>query len=185
MCREKERGDRETVRATDREGRRRRGSCSVLPRGPDCPSWLPIKNRIPPQTVCVFSLTPPGCHSTRQSHHACPLPLSVSLSPLSWLTFLSFFCSETCLLSTCGACPWQVKRILHHRSWVAASAMHPLFPLFSCFLPHPASHLSLSLSQYWVAGVKGGQRNLITVTVGLFWHCSWSCADTHRAVCWL
>lgn len=127
--------------------------------------------------------------ATAQDSHTTPVlssSLSFFFSVVANIPFLLL--SATCLLSTCGPCPWQVKRILHHRSWVAALTIYPLilsFPPFSLILPPTFHSLSLSLSQYWVAGVKGGQKNLITVTVGLFWHCSWSCADTHRAVCWL
>lgn len=59
----------------------------------DRPSWLPIKKQNS-STNCVFSLTPPGaaCHSTRQSHHVCPLLLPVCLSFPLWLTFSSLLC---------------------------------------------------------------------------------------------
>lgn len=112
------------------------GHWSVLPWGPDCPSCLPIKNRIPPQTVCVFSPTPPGC--CLPQHKTSVLSFS-GVSLLCIVANIPFpVLLETSLLSTCGTCPWQVKRTLHHRSWAAVSTTHPIFLPFPLVLPYPA-----------------------------------------------
>lgn len=113
--------------------------------------------------------------ATAQDSHTVPvLSFSVSLSVLLWLPLPCL--SETCLLSTCGTCPWQVMRILHHRNRAAASTMHPLFLPF----------LSFTLT-FLILSCRGKRRpeESNNCDSGAFWHCSWSCADTHRAVCWL
>lgn len=67
-----------------------RSFCPSLGTGP--PLLLPIKNRIPSQTVCVFSQAPPGCclpqHKTVTP---CLSFLSHSLFSPLWLTFPSLF----------------------------------------------------------------------------------------------
>lgn len=156
----------------------------VLPWGQN---W-PLKENSSANSLC-FQLNSSRVLLTtaRDSHTEPPPPLSLSLSlclllSCSTVANIPFLVlSESCLQSTCATCPWQVKRIFLCRGWVAASTVQTPPSLFTP--PCAPVYFPLLLSQYWVAGVKGGQRNLITVTVGLFWHCSWSCADTHRAVC--
>lgn len=141
-------------RSSKRQRREREKMMVVWPSlGTRLPSWLPIKNRIPPQCVCVFTLSPAGCLPQHNTVTPC---LSSAFSFLSWLTFPSL--SETCLLSTCGTCPWQVKMILHHRNWAEVSTMHPLFlpvPPFS-LIPPPIFHSpSLNIELPWQKGARG------------------------------
>lgn len=139
---------------------------------------LPVNN-INSSTNRVFSLTAPGCHlfhGTRQSRHSCP-PVH------SWA--LHFPPCIVWDLSTINM--WHMSLTRQERGsffaiGVGWQYLQPT-PLVTSVRLHSFFHTPFS--QYWVAGVKGGLRNLITVTVGLFWHCSWSCADTHSAVCWL
>lgn len=148
-----------------------------------CPSSgtkLAIKN-----SLCFQFTSSRVPLTTAQDSHTAPLPLfpsvSRSLIPL-WQTFPPLFCLR-------DAYNQHVPHVLDKsRGSVSAGAGWQYQPCNPLFIPPCVPHLPCApppplLSQYWVAGVKGGQRNLITVTVGLFWHCSWSCADTHRAVC--
>lgn len=128
----------------------RRGLWSfVLSWGYDCP----LKTWIPSQTVFSVKLLRGAVfHGTRQSRHGCPLPGSLCSPVVAYIPFLAQ--SETCLLSTCGTCPWHVKRILHHRSWVAASFP----PVASARLPF-FFHSSLPFSILSCRGKRGPEES--------------------------
>lgn len=137
----------------------------------------PPVNNINSSTNKVFSRTAPGCrwfHGTRQSRHSCP-------PAHSWASH-SPHCSVWDL-PTINMWHMSLTRQERDSLYTTGGGWH----YGSIFAPRPSppQPAYTPFSQYWVAGVKGGPRNLITVTVGLFWHCSWSCADTHSAVCWL
>lgn len=149
--------DTERESPSDKKGGRgRRGRWSGLSflGDPSCPSWLPIKNRIPPQTVCVFSRTPPGCFlATAQDSHTTPvLSFSLSHSIPSWLTFLSLFRLRPVYYQ-------HVAHVLDKSRGSFAIGVgwqhQPRTPLFPRFFSPPSSCFPPSLSPFSILSCRG------------------------------
>lgn len=142
------------------------------------------------KTVCVFSSAPPGC--CLPQHKAVTLRLSFSF-PLS-LAFLvhcdkhspPFFCLRAAYNQHV---PHALDKSRGSFSAGAGWQHQPCNPLFISSV-HPPPHLScapvfsppLAFSILSCRGKRWPEESN-NCDSGAFWHCSWSCADTHRAVC--